>query len=87
MTRPQDCSLYRHKFSEAAHPVLWANPQAVCVSSRGQLASALPDAPLPRPRTCAPERLVPGLGSVSRQPPIHSPPKRLFIMLIRVPQS
>ncbi|XP_032517205.2 GATOR2 complex protein WDR24 isoform X1 [Danaus plexippus] len=62
LSTSRDCSLYRHKFSEAAHPVLWANPQAVCVSSRGQLASALPDAPLPRPRTCAPERLVPGLG-------------------------
>ncbi|CAG9561576.1 unnamed protein product [Danaus chrysippus] len=62
LSTSRDCSLYRHKFSEAAHPVLWANPQAVCVSARGQLASALPDAPLPRPRTCAPERLVPGLG-------------------------
>ncbi|CAH2048923.1 unnamed protein product, partial [Iphiclides podalirius] len=75
LSTSRDCSLYRHRFSEAAHPVLWANPQGVCVSARGELAHAVPERPLPalqppahahsHPHTHAPQqadRHVPGLG-------------------------
>ncbi|XP_064072807.1 GATOR2 complex protein WDR24 [Vanessa tameamea] len=63
LSTSRDCSLYRHKFSEAAHPVLWANPQGVCVSARGELAHALPESPLPAHTSLhQPERYVPGLG-------------------------
>ncbi|XP_038220576.1 GATOR complex protein WDR24 [Zerene cesonia] len=47
LSTSRDCSLYRHRFAEAAHPVLWANPQGVCVSARSQVAHALPERPLP----------------------------------------
>lgn len=64
LSTSRDCSLYRHRFSEAAHPVLWANPQGVCVSARGELAHAAPERPLPAlpAAPAAPERHVPGLG-------------------------
>ncbi|CAB3227368.1 unnamed protein product [Arctia plantaginis] len=64
LSTSRDCSLYRHRFSEAAHPVLWANPQSVCVSARGELAHAAPERPLPAPTMApaAPDRHVPGLG-------------------------
>ncbi|XP_063624491.1 GATOR2 complex protein WDR24 [Cydia splendana] len=64
LSTSRDCSLYRHRFNEAAHPVLWANPQGVSISARGELASAVPEAPLP-PLPTAPlpdERHLPGLG-------------------------
>ncbi|XP_045497896.1 LOW QUALITY PROTEIN: GATOR complex protein WDR24 [Colias croceus] len=47
LSTSRDCSLYRHRFTEAAHPVLWANPHGVCVSARSQIAHALPERPLP----------------------------------------
>ncbi|KPI95788.1 WD repeat-containing protein 24 [Papilio xuthus] len=66
------CSVYRHRFLEAAHPVLWANPQSVCVSARGEVVHAVPECPLPAlaPPHAAPpapapppnDRHVPGLG-------------------------
>ncbi|XP_049873405.1 GATOR complex protein WDR24 [Pectinophora gossypiella] len=64
LSTSRDCSLYRHRFTEAAHPVLWANPQGVCVSARGDVAHATPDCPLPAlpPASPAPDRPVPGLG-------------------------
>ncbi|XP_050555129.1 LOW QUALITY PROTEIN: GATOR complex protein WDR24 [Spodoptera frugiperda] len=66
LSTSRDCSLYRHRFSEAAHPVLWANPHGVCVSARGDLAHAAPERPLPAlPARCRPapaERHLPGLG-------------------------
>ncbi|XP_041979515.1 GATOR complex protein WDR24 [Aricia agestis] len=45
----RDCGLYRHRFHEAAHPVLWANPHGVCVSARGHVAHAAPERPLALP--------------------------------------
>lgn len=72
----QDCSLYRHRFTEAAHPVLWANPHGVCLSARGELAHAQPERPLPAlpPAPHAPpERHVPALGYV---------PPALYAMLL-----
>ncbi|XP_075977555.1 WD repeat domain 24 [Anticarsia gemmatalis] len=64
LSTSRDCSLYRHRFSEAAHPVLWANPHGVSVSARGELAHAAPERPLPALPAAppAPERHVPGLG-------------------------
>ncbi|XP_028162519.1 GATOR complex protein WDR24-like, partial [Ostrinia furnacalis] len=65
LSTSRDCSLYRHRFTEAAHPVLWANPHGVCVSARGELAHAAPERPLPALHPyCHPpgERVVPGLG-------------------------
>ncbi|XP_053610184.1 GATOR2 complex protein WDR24 isoform X2 [Plodia interpunctella] len=67
LSTSRDCSLYRHRFSEAAHPVLWANPHGVCVSARGELVHCAPERPLPpilsAPQTnVANERLLPGLG-------------------------
>ncbi|KAJ0176370.1 hypothetical protein K1T71_007549 [Dendrolimus kikuchii] len=64
LSTSRDCSLYRHRFCEAAHPVLWANPQGVCVSARGEVAHAVPECPLPAlPAAPAhPDRHVPGLG-------------------------
>ncbi|XP_045773380.1 GATOR complex protein WDR24 [Maniola jurtina] len=62
LSTSRDCSLYRHKFNEAAHPVLWANPQSVCVSARGELAHAVPECPLPAHTPQPAERHVPGLG-------------------------
>ncbi|KAL0882789.1 hypothetical protein ABMA27_016337 [Loxostege sticticalis] len=65
LSTSRDCSLYRHRFTEAAHPVLWANPHGVCVSARGELAHATPERPLPalHPHHHPPgDRLVPGLG-------------------------
>ncbi|XP_026739465.1 GATOR complex protein WDR24 [Trichoplusia ni] len=64
LSTSRDCSLYRHRFSEAAHPVLWANPHGVCVSARGEIAHAAPERPLPAlPAAPAhPDRHVPGLG-------------------------
>ncbi|XP_060803577.1 GATOR complex protein WDR24 [Amyelois transitella] len=67
LSTSRDCSLYRHRFSEAAHPVLWANPHGVCVSARGELSHAAPERPLPALLTAphsapASERLLPGLG-------------------------
>ncbi|GBP16076.1 GATOR complex protein WDR24 [Eumeta japonica] len=47
LSTSRDCTLYRHKFREAAHPVLWANPQGVCVSARGEVAQAAAMRPLP----------------------------------------
>ncbi|KAI5637278.1 WD domain, g-beta repeat domain-containing protein [Phthorimaea operculella] len=47
LSTSRDCSLYRHRFTEAAHPVLWANPQGVCISARGDIAHATPERPLP----------------------------------------
>ncbi|XP_072949673.1 GATOR2 complex protein WDR24 [Epargyreus clarus] len=66
LSTSRDCSLYRHRFSEAAHPVLWANPQGVCVSARGQLAHAVPDCPLPALLAAAPPAQPPH--------PAHPPP-------------
>lgn len=51
LSTSRDCSLYRHRFSSAAHPVLWANPHGVCVSARGELAHAAPERPLPARRS------------------------------------
>ncbi|XP_045516555.1 GATOR complex protein WDR24 isoform X2 [Pieris brassicae] len=62
LSTSRDCSLYRHRFSEAAHPVLWANPQGVAVSARGQVAHAAPDRPLPA-----------GLAAPQAPPPPHAP--------------
>ncbi|PZC85883.1 hypothetical protein B5X24_HaOG215245 [Helicoverpa armigera] len=64
LSTSRDCSLYRHRFSSAAHPVLWANPHGVCVSARGELAHAAPERPLPAlpPAHPQPDRHVPGLG-------------------------
>ncbi|KAJ8722349.1 hypothetical protein PYW08_004751 [Mythimna loreyi] len=64
LSTSRDCSLYRHRFSEAAHPVLWANPQGVCVSARGEVAHAAPERPLPAlpALPAVPDRHVPGLG-------------------------
>ncbi|CAG9787002.1 unnamed protein product [Diatraea saccharalis] len=63
LSTSRDCSLYRHRFVEAAHPVLWANPQALCFSPRGDIAHAAPERPLPplnpAPR---PDRPPPALG-------------------------
>ncbi|KAI8437205.1 hypothetical protein MSG28_010530 [Choristoneura fumiferana] len=66
LSTSRDCSLYRHRFSEAAHPVLWANPQGVCVSARGEIAHAVPECPLPALPTQPPaaDRHLPTLGSV-----------------------
>ncbi|CAK1551402.1 unnamed protein product [Leptosia nina] len=54
LSTSRDCSLYRHKFSEAAHPVLWASPHGVSVSARGHVAHAVPDTPLPARPLSAP---------------------------------
>ncbi|CAF4932006.1 unnamed protein product [Pieris macdunnoughi] len=62
LSTSRDCSLYRHRFAEAAHPVLWANPQGVAVSARGQVAHASPDRPLPA-----------GLAAPRAPPPPHAP--------------
>ncbi|CAH0715219.1 unnamed protein product, partial [Brenthis ino] len=62
LSTSRDCSLYRHRFSEAAHPVLWANPHGVALSARGELAHARPTRPLPALHPTAPDRYVPALG-------------------------
>ncbi|KPJ15450.1 WD repeat-containing protein 24 [Papilio machaon] len=69
LSTSRDCSLYRHRFLEAAHPVLWANPQSVCISARGEVVHAVPECPLPAlaaPPAATPappaDRHVPGLG-------------------------
>ncbi|XP_028025577.1 GATOR complex protein WDR24 isoform X4 [Bombyx mandarina] len=84
LSTSRDCSLYRHRFSEAAHPVLWANPHGVCVSARGDVTHAAPDCPLPALHTNpASDRYVPGLGrkqptAGSLRPQAQAALERLF---------
>ncbi|XP_068633759.1 GATOR2 complex protein WDR24 [Battus philenor] len=72
LSTSRDCSLYRHRFSEAAHPVLWANPQGVCVSARGEIAHAVPEYPLPALAT--PAHAAQPSQATSAAHAAHAPP-------------
>ncbi|XP_048478306.1 GATOR complex protein WDR24 [Plutella xylostella] len=64
LSTSRDCSLYWHRWQEAAHPVLWGTGAGASVSARGQVTVAAPARPIPRP---APRPRAP----TSRAPPQH----------------
>lgn len=85
LSTSRDCTLYRHKFMDAAHPALWGSSQALALSTRGHVthgAARSLTAALPTPVTVTTNNLTsifrkqPTAGSLS--PSTQTSLERLF---------